>query len=121
MSEALSIELAPFGIQVVMIQPGDTRTGFTAARQWTAAAQADAIYAERARHAIGVMEKAERAGTPAAAVARLVLRALREKAPRLRYVSASGGERLALTLQRLLPGRMFERLIASNYERRVPR
>jgi len=32
-TEALRMEVAPFGIQVVLIEPGDFRTGFTAARR----------------------------------------------------------------------------------------
>ena len=33
-SEALRMEVAPFGVKVVLIEPGDFRTGFTAARKW---------------------------------------------------------------------------------------
>jgi NAD(P)-dependent dehydrogenase (short-subunit alcohol dehydrogenase family) len=32
-SEALRMEVAPFGVKVVLIEPGDFRTGFTAARR----------------------------------------------------------------------------------------
>ncbi len=116
MSEALSIELAPFNIHVSMIEPGDTKTNFTAARIWTEKAKSSAVYGERARHAIRVMEKSEQAGTPADAVARLVEDAITAAKPKLRYVSASGMERLALMLQRLLPGRAFEAMIAGTYE-----
>jgi NAD(P)-dependent dehydrogenase (short-subunit alcohol dehydrogenase family) len=116
MSEALGIELKPFGIDVVMVEPGDTKTNFTAMREWTEAAKWSAVYGARARHAVSVMEKAEQAGTPADNVARLVERALMAAKPKLRYVSASPLERVALFLQRVLPGRAFETMIASNYE-----
>jgi NAD(P)-dependent dehydrogenase (short-subunit alcohol dehydrogenase family) len=116
MSEALGIELKPFGIAVVMIEPGDTRTNFTAMREWTQAARGSAVYGARARHAVAVMEKAEQAGTPADSVARLVELALTAEKPKLRYISASPMERVALLLQRVLTGRAFESIIASNYE-----
>lgn len=114
-SEALSLEVKPFGIDVVMVQPGDTKSNFTASREWTESAKAGGAYAERARHAIGVMEKAERAGPPADKVARVVERAVNAAKPKLRYVSASTMESLALFLQGGLPGRMFEGVIGSNY------
>ncbi len=116
MSEALSIELAPFGISVVLVEPGDTKTNFTAMREWTDKAKASEVYGARARHAVAVMEKAEQKGTPANRVARLIERALTAQKPKLRYVSASAMERLALLLKRILPDRTFEAVIRSNYE-----
>lgn len=115
MSEALSMEVKPFGIDVVMVQPGDTKSNFTASREWTESAKASAVYGAHAKHAVAVMEKAEQAGPPADKVARVVERAVNAAKPKLRYASASGTERLAMRLQRMLPGRMFERVIASNY------
>jgi NAD(P)-dependent dehydrogenase (short-subunit alcohol dehydrogenase family) len=114
-TEALSMEVKPFGIDVVLVEPGDTKTNFTAAREWTAAAKASFVYAVRAKHAIAVMEKSERAGTPADKVAQIVARALSDKHPKLRYVSASALERVALALKRTLSDRSFEKFIASNY------
>lgn len=84
MSEALSMELKPFGIDVVLIQPGDTKSNFTASREWTESAKGSAVYAARARHAIAVMEKAEQAGPPADKVARVVERAVNAAKPKLR-------------------------------------
>lgn len=115
MSQALSMEVKPFGIDVVLIQPGDTKSNFTASREWTERAKASAVYGAVARHAIAVMEKSEQAGPPADKVARIVARGVNAAKPRLRYVSASTVESLALFLQGLLPGRAFEGLIASNY------
>ncbi|MCE9524114.1 MAG: SDR family oxidoreductase [Alphaproteobacteria bacterium] len=116
MTEAMSMELKPFGIDVVMVEPGDTKSNFTAARVWTQSATASEVYRARARHAIKVMEVAEQAGPPADKVARIVERAISAPRPKLRYVSASAMESMALSLQKILPSRMFERLIASNYE-----
>lgn len=115
MSEALSMEVKPFGIDVVMIQPGDTKSNFTASREWTNAAKAGGVYAARAGHAIAVMEKSEQAGPPADRVARIVERAVNVAKPKLRYASASTMESVALFLQGVLPGRIFEGIIDSNY------
>jgi NAD(P)-dependent dehydrogenase (short-subunit alcohol dehydrogenase family) len=115
MSEALSMEVKPFGIDVVMIEPGDTKSNFTAAREWTSAAKANSTYAARANHAIAVMEKSEQAGPPADKVARIVAEAVAAKKPKLRYISATSIERVALRLQQVLPGRMFEGIVNSIY------
>ena len=115
MSEALSIEVKPFGIDVVMVEPGDTNSNFPNAREWTALAKSSATYAARAKHAVAVMTKAEHSGPPADKVARLISRAIAAKAPKLRYVCATPIERAAITAQRLLPGRMFEAIVGAAY------
>jgi NAD(P)-dependent dehydrogenase (short-subunit alcohol dehydrogenase family) len=115
LTEALSMEVKPFGIDVVLIEPGDTKTNFTASREWTSAAKTSPVYAEHARHAIAVMEKSEQAGPPADKVAQVVARAISDKKPKLRYVSATAMERVALALKRTLSDRSFEKFIASIY------
>jgi hypothetical protein len=46
-----------------------------------------------------------------------VARIVSARRPRLRYVCATPLERSALLLQRLLPGRLFERIVAAAYDR----
>ena len=60
LSEALRVEVRPFGIDVVLVQPGDFRTGFTAARR--VAGEGDSPYAERAQRALAIAARDERAG-----------------------------------------------------------
>jgi NAD(P)-dependent dehydrogenase (short-subunit alcohol dehydrogenase family) len=116
LSESLALELRPFGIDVVLVQPGDVRSGFGAARTWTEAARANPLYRERAARAVGAMERAERTGPPPERVARLVARIVAARRPRLRYVCATPLERSALLLQRLLPGRAFEAIVRATYD-----
>jgi NAD(P)-dependent dehydrogenase (short-subunit alcohol dehydrogenase family) len=118
MSEALSIEVKPFGIDVVMIEPGDTKSNFTAAREWTARSRASDVYRARADHAIAIMAHSEQHGPEADKVARLVERVIRAKTPRLRYQSTTSIEALALFLKRALSDRRFESFVASVYEPR---
>ena len=41
LAESLAYEVAPFGIDVTLVQPGNIKTGFTAARKMAAAAEGD--------------------------------------------------------------------------------
>jgi NAD(P)-dependent dehydrogenase (short-subunit alcohol dehydrogenase family) len=116
LSEALALELRPFGIDVVLVQPGDVRSGFGAARTWTERARENPLYRERAARAVAAMERAERAGPPPERVAALVARIVAARRPRLRYVCATPLERSALLLQRLLPDRVFEAIVRSTYD-----
>src|SRR5256885_1752674 len=44
LAESLAYEVAPFGIEVTLVQPGNIKTGFTAARKMAAAAEDDEVY-----------------------------------------------------------------------------
>jgi NAD(P)-dependent dehydrogenase (short-subunit alcohol dehydrogenase family) len=113
-SEALSGEVRPFGIRVVLIEPGNYRTGITASR--AVAPDAGGAYADRFARALSVIERDEERGADPAEVARLVERVLNTRAPRLRYLAGPAAERLAAAAGKsLLPGRLFERLILRLY------
>ncbi|HEX9031847.1 MAG TPA: SDR family NAD(P)-dependent oxidoreductase [Streptosporangiaceae bacterium] len=107
-AEALSYEVAPFGIHVTLVEPGNVRTDFTDSRRMAQAAADDAVYAAAVGKAVGLMERDERNGVPAADVAAVVGRVLRSSRPPRRVSVGKSGERAGLVAKRLLPFRAFE-------------
>jgi NAD(P)-dependent dehydrogenase (short-subunit alcohol dehydrogenase family) len=106
--EALAYEVAPFGVHVTLVQPGNFRTDFTASRRMAAAADTDAAYSAAARKAISLMEKDERNGAPPGDVAAVVLRVLSSPRPPRRISVGKAAERAGLIAKRVLPFRVFE-------------
>ena len=106
LGEALAYEVAPFGIHVTLVQPGNVRTEFTARRQMVAAG--DAAYDAAVARAVGAMERDERNGVPPDDVAALVRRILDARHPPRRVSVGRAGERVGLLAKRLLPYRVFE-------------
>ncbi len=102
LSEALALEVAPFGIQVVVIAPGDFRTDFFNRRQRVAGFDASA-YREVAERVLAAMEQDERRAPPPDAVARLLLRILRTPRPRFRYTVGAWVQRAAVGLKGKVP------------------
>ncbi len=115
LSEALRIEVAPFGIDVVMIEPGDFKTGFTAARSFAAEGAINPAYRDRCHRAIAVMEHDEQNGADPAALARLLARIVETRSPRLRYTAGMATQRLAVALKRILPTAAIEKAIKAYY------
>jgi NAD(P)-dependent dehydrogenase (short-subunit alcohol dehydrogenase family) len=115
MSEALRMEVRRFGIHVVLIEPGDTRTAFTANRKRTAGSQTASAYVDNTLRALAVVERDEKAGISPEAVARLLEHILRLRSPRLRYPVASASQRFAAVSKKLLPGGLFERALVLYY------
>jgi NAD(P)-dependent dehydrogenase (short-subunit alcohol dehydrogenase family) len=108
LGEALAYEVAPFGIHVTLVEPGNVRTDFTASRQLAAAGQADPVYQAAVSKAVGQMERDEAAGVPAGDVAAAVRRVLNSPRPPRRVSVGKTGERAGLVARRLLPFRVFE-------------
>lgn len=114
LSESLQIELLPFGIQVVLVEPGDIQTGFTAARS-LASASSKGAYKESFQKALSVIEKDETSGLPAEAVGKLLAKVVSKKHPNFRYVVALPSQKLATFLSKILPQRIFFRILGSYY------
>jgi NAD(P)-dependent dehydrogenase (short-subunit alcohol dehydrogenase family) len=106
--ESLAYEVAPFGIDVTLVQPGNVRTDFTDSRRMASAARDDAVYGTAAAIAISRMERDERNGVPAADVAAVVAKLLSARRPPRRVSVGRAGERAGLVAKRLLPFRAFE-------------
>jgi NAD(P)-dependent dehydrogenase (short-subunit alcohol dehydrogenase family) len=106
LGEALAYEVAPFGIHVTLVQPGNVRTEFTARRKM--AAGGDDAYDAAVARAVGAMERDERNGVPPDDVAVLVRRILDARHPPRRVSVGKAGERVGLLAKRLLPYRVFE-------------
>jgi NAD(P)-dependent dehydrogenase (short-subunit alcohol dehydrogenase family) len=115
LSEALRLEVAPFGVRVVVIEPGDFCTEFTGNRRRTAASLTNPAYADACQRALEVMERDEMAGGPPVPVARLLARIVASRSPRLRYAVGPFSERAAIVLKGLLPQRLFSWAIATYY------
>lgn len=111
-AEALRMEIAPYGIRVSLIEPGDTKTGFTEARS-KQLDPASPYYARCAR-SVQKMERDERNGKPPESVAKVALSLAGKKNPPVRV--AVGGEYKALMLaKRLLPDRLIEKILINMY------
>ncbi|ROH92118.1 SDR family oxidoreductase [Stagnimonas aquatica] len=109
-AEALRFELAPFGIAVVCIEPGNFATGFTAQRRRVQGWTASSPYAARCEASVGWMEEDERKGLDPRRFVGQVLKLVEHPRPVFRHLAIAPIERLALWLRALLPQRWYERL-----------
>jgi NAD(P)-dependent dehydrogenase (short-subunit alcohol dehydrogenase family) len=115
LSESLRLEVRRFGVQVVLIEPGDHRTGLTGNRQKTAESQSNSAYRDGFHRAVERMAKDEQSGPKPEAVARLLLRIVTNPQPRLRYTVGPLPERAAIWLKRLMPYSLVEKVMGSYY------
>jgi len=108
LGEALAYEVEPLGVQVTLVEPGNVKTDFTASRQMAQAGGGDPVYGAAVTKAVGLMERDEANGVPAADVAAVVRRVLESRRPPRRVSVGKSRERAGLLAKRLLPFRAFE-------------
>jgi NAD(P)-dependent dehydrogenase (short-subunit alcohol dehydrogenase family) len=115
LTEALRMEVKPFGVRVVLIEPGDYRTGFTSSRRRTSASLGDTCYGYACAASLSRMEQEESAGRPPQEIAHLVARLLHRRRPKLRYRVGPLVQRLVPTVRSLIPYSLYERLLMGHY------
>jgi len=113
--EALRLEIRGFGIDVVLIEPGDFATSFTAQRKSVSGTEAYEVYKSYAK-SLASIEHDETSGLKPEFLARKVSRIVACRRPRYNYVIASLEQRLSVIIKRLLPARWFAAILASYYK-----
>lgn len=111
--DGLRMELVPFGVHAALVEPGDVKTGFTAARRGVAE-NCPTEYQEPMRRAITRMERDEQGGMPPEMVARALLKLANTKKPRPHKI-VGGLYALFVFCKRLLPYALIEKLLYRMY------
>jgi NAD(P)-dependent dehydrogenase (short-subunit alcohol dehydrogenase family) len=117
LSDSLRVEVAAFGIKVVIIQPGTIRSEWSGiAADKLEAASANTPYAEQAKLVGGGLRAVDhmRMASGPEVVAEAVGKAVQSPKPRTRYI-VGGGARGILLAEAVLPDRGFDRFIQLGY------
>lgn len=115
-SEALAMEVIPYNIKVVVVNPGDFKTGFTSNRTFTAKDSKGSDYENHFRKAVSIMEKDEQGGSDPIVLARTIVKIIRKKNPKFRYIVGRFDQRLMARLKPLLPHRLTQWILTDHYK-----
>ena len=107
-SESLDHEVRAFGIRVLLVEPGVTRTSFE--ENLTRADQPLPAYAAERARSENLMRKWVEAGDAPQVVADMVVKAATASKPKLRY-SAGKQSRQVRALRRLMPERLVDSIL----------
>ncbi|MBB6347219.1 NAD(P)-dependent dehydrogenase (short-subunit alcohol dehydrogenase family) [Nonomuraea muscovyensis] len=116
LNDALRMEVKPWGIEAILIEPGSIHTDAVdkledevESRLASLGEQGRQLYGDAYRTMTTAGLKQERNGSPPDVVARAILHALTARRPRVRY-PVGKGSRLMSTLGRWLPQRTLDTL-----------
>jgi len=112
-SEALRLELKPFGIDVSTILPGDTKTDFTINREKNLEVN-NSLYKERIDRSVARMEHDEQSGKSPYTVAKAVSRLIKRKSMPI-SLTIGFQYKLFLFMKRILPKRLISWVVYLMY------
>lgn len=118
LTATLRMELKPFGVKACVIEPGDTKTGFTDKRVYTKKT-ADTAYREPFERALYEMIRSELASPGPERCARMVLRTAKQKNPPIRK-SVGLPYKLLYVLSKVVPWRVKFRILRMIYLSKKP-
>jgi NAD(P)-dependent dehydrogenase (short-subunit alcohol dehydrogenase family) len=116
-SDSLRLELAPFGIHVVIVEPGTIVTEWNAiARDTLVETSRGGAYEERSLRVHATMARGDSGMTATSpdVVARKIVKAATASRPRTRYPVGKGAGSLVLA-RRLMPDRAFDAMVNTMY------
>ena len=111
-AQALRMEASQFGVRVALVEPGDTKTGFTKAR--TSDEPESSPYFEQCKSSVAHMAHDEQNGKTPDSVARVFLKLAYRKNPPVRCAVGLDYKALAL-LAKLLPARLANWIVKLIY------
>jgi NAD(P)-dependent dehydrogenase (short-subunit alcohol dehydrogenase family) len=113
LSYALRIELKPFNINVVVVNPGDFKTRNVETREVSIAE--NSAYKKQFEKSLAIIEKEESNGKDPVILANKIAEIVDKKNPRYRYLVGSFIQKTAVCFKKIMPERIFIYLISKYY------
>lgn len=116
LTEALRMEARPFGIHVVLIEPGDIKTSFTERRTKIKDTIENSAYRKYFERTMEIVERDEQSGSSPELVARLLERIINHPSPKPRYKVGPLAQKFVGSLKGKIPDRSIEWILRKYYK-----
>ncbi|CAA0148651.1 SDR family oxidoreductase [Tenacibaculum maritimum] len=115
LTEALSMEVKNFGIDVVNVAPGDFATNIAAGRYHTPVFE-DSAYKEKYAENLALMDAHVHKGMDPILMAEAVLKIIEAEKRKIHYKVGGFMEKFSIILKRVLPDKWYEKLLMNHYK-----
>ena len=113
-TEALRMEVKPFGIQITNVAPGDFATNIAAGR-FHAPVTKGSAYEKVYGDVLNTMDQHVDSGSNPNEMAEAVYRIIQEINPRIHYKVGAFMQKFSIVLKRILPDKVYEKMLMNHY------
>jgi short-subunit dehydrogenase len=114
-TEALRMEVANFGIKVTNVAPGDFATNIASGRYHTPVFE-NSPYKKTYQTNLNLMDADVNGGENPIQMAEAIYKIINSKNPKIHYKVGSTMQKFAIVLKRMLPDKVFEKLMMNNFK-----
>ena len=114
-TEAYRMEIKPFGVEMVNVAPGDFATDVASRRIYVQLAETSP-YSKIYTETLAMMDEHVDEGSDPILMAKAVARIINSSNPKIHYKVATFMQRFSIVLKRILPDKMFEKLLLHHYK-----
>jgi short-subunit dehydrogenase len=114
-SEAVRMEVKSQGIRICTLAPGDYATNIASGRFHSPLLDSSA-YLDTYGKSLELMNEHVNSGGNPDQVARKLFKILQTSSPKVHYTVGSPMQRFSIVLKRLLPGKLYERMLRNHYK-----
>lgn len=114
-TEAIRMEVKEFGIQVTNVAPGDAATNIASGRYHTPAFE-ESAYKEKYQMNLDLMDAHVDGGMDPIKMAKKIHKIINLKHPKVHYKVGGFMEKFSIVLKRILPSKVYEKLLMSHYK-----
>lgn len=114
-TEALRMEVKPFGIQVTNVAPGDFATDI-ASRRFHAEVITDSAYAKTYQEQLNTINKDVDSGLSPDKMAEAIYAIMQQSKPKVSYQVGAFMQKFSLFLKKIVPDTWYEKLLMNHYK-----
>lgn len=113
LTESLSMEVSPFGVKVLLIQPGDLNTNINQNRAITKV-DSSSVYYNSFQEQLKEINHQMNISMEPDLIGELIARILQDQKPKLRYRVGPMMQKASVSIKKILPGRLFEKILKNH-------
>jgi NAD(P)-dependent dehydrogenase (short-subunit alcohol dehydrogenase family) len=114
-TEALRMEVKPFGIQITNVAPGDFATNIAAGR-FHAPLLKGSAYEKNYGETLKTMDQHVNSGSNPNEMAEAVYKIIQTKEPKIHYKIGVFMQKFSIVLKRILPDKVYEKMLMNHYK-----
>lgn len=114
-TEAFRMELKDFNIEMTNVAPGDFATNIAAGR-YHAPVLDDSPYKDKYGHSLAMMDEHVDDGNDPKEMAQAIFKIINTKSPKIHYKVGAFMQKFSIVLKRILPDKVYERLLMNHYK-----